>query len=221
MVDPRRFILNTDYPMDMIIGLWQGQAIVGGALAPASVPHGLPFAPLIGGVWSLSADFGVVNDLAAFGYQPGGKSMAVFSDSTNLMIQGLDGTDFSSTFTAFYQLYAFAPAGDDSDLPATATSGNKFVFNSDRNYMKLAMADFVDMTSGSPVSITHGLGFLPSVDVWAEFTDSTIVPMSNDELGDANNTNVGTTQVTFSPYFSTTLKGYHYRIYADEIGASI
>ena len=58
MENPNNFLINTDYPLDMIIYYKFYELTTNGSSSQTvTIPHGLGFTPLLFGVWSTTPDF--------------------------------------------------------------------------------------------------------------------------------------------------------------------
>jgi hypothetical protein len=222
MVDARNFLLNTDYPLDQVVWLKSdSKAISGSTSGTITIPHGLPFTPLVGGSWSLDSGFGVLYEYSSGTLPSGnassslyGRTVRAYADSTNVYLA------WSNTLTAttiYFRLFAFQPSDEDHDLDPTAASGDVFVFNSDYNYTKLLKADFEDVSPGDTVVVSHGLGYRPQVLAWARDTSGNVAPMDYQDNNADQWTDVivTTTSVTFVVPSSAIIDRIDYRIYAD------
>ena len=237
MADSRHFSLNSDYPIDKIVLLKTGSIMPGGPLDyhQHGIPHGLSFTPLVSGTWrpdGSTTDYqlgdGPVRMVAAGPgqTQPVFDNVIAVADATNIYILY---TSFQEAYYPVgpisYRLYGFAPDEGDTELEAepTAALGTKFIINSGYNYRKLVKSGFADARSAQIV-VNHGLGFLPSVDLWSyysdyggiqeitRYTDSTIRGQQEPPVTvDANN-------LVFKPNTQNASNRYFYRIYGDEAG---
>jgi hypothetical protein len=224
MTDPRNFLLNTDYPLDKIVYMTSGSISVPNGTSDitpgVTIPHNLPFIPLAIMLWSNTSDFEVCNesmDLAyATSYFPGpaaGQIYDISADATNLSILRLNSS--GSAKTVYYRIFCFAPSNADIDSVVTATQsvGSNFIINTDYNYMKLVANGILTPTS---TTYTHNLGYVPRVQIWAEFTDGTIERQIEFQDVQGSTAATGGVKVT-----TTTLEALnytpkiHYRIYAD------
>lgn len=210
MVDPRNFLISSDYPMDMIVGFASGSITipVGGSISPILIPHGLPFTPLDITTWSLNADMSDSHDTGFFpyGYQP--YTIDVRTLGSNIRILGFNNT--GSPVTIYWRSSFLEPPDSNADIPPTNSPVDSFQLSSDYNYFKMAyFGNAVNAT------INHNLGFVPHVLAWANtstgWTRITIVEDSaNAEVSsDENNTYIKTS--TADNHTSIT-----YRIYADD-----
>ena len=214
-VNPKNFLLNTDYDMDKIIIVKTGSTI-----GTTEIPHNLGTTFLPFGVWSTDPNFSTVNSIGVNeasnepSYTPRlGVDCDVFNNRIKILVSG-GGAD---TTTVYYRIYGFAKPGDNISVASTSNLANKFMINTDYNYRKIfATGEFTQ----SDQEYSHNLGYLPQVMAWYDNSESTILP------------DFGVTPVMSASYFSsagitvtpTKIKvGFvfpeekvHWRIYYDE-----
>lgn len=213
MTDPRQFLLSTEYPVEQIVYLKSGSFISRSGQIAVSYRfnHGLGFMPLISGSWSLDANFSVSYDFYINPYkEPGNIEIVIITTDKEIIFY--DSNNTGSDKTVYYRIYGFVPSNVDLQHSATASlTDNRFTFNTDYNYCKLAMAGQVSV-SNNQVTVAHNLGFLPQVDVWAITNRG------------ANKFIVGTGQIWvdeqniyFAPNANQLIDHttYQYRVYAD------
>ncbi len=171
MVDLRNFIYHSDYPVDYIVKSLKRDYIVEvgdfGTMKTDTIPHGLPFAPLVDGVWGLNPDLSdsrsIIND-----HYPRltGQSIidiSVSSDENNIYI-----TCFNNDFTPkhfYFKLWCYPDPGYDGDVEPVEDSTN-FSFNSMYDYLKLFMTGSFEINPGQEKVIYHNLGYKPRALVW-------------------------------------------------------
>lgn len=164
MVQPKDFLLNTDYEMDRIIF-----AKTGDFTGSIDIQHGLGFAPLPFGVWSTDSNFTTVNTIGVYdsGSEPGYvPRLGVWCDAKDSTIH-LEATGNGKDSTKiYYRLFAFEPIDDLHDISATSNLANKFILNTDYNYRKLKAAGTFTQSNQE---YAHNLGYLPQVMVWSDF----------------------------------------------------
>lgn len=225
-VDPRNFLLNTDYPLDKVVYITSGSATVANATVDLDlstairIAHGLPFRPLPILLWSNTSDFAITNeqrdaDYLADAFGAGaGQYYLVHADATNIYIKRYNQSGGSKTL--YYRIFCFLPsdADEDSVAPSTQVSGSDFVLNTDYNYMKL-FHDGILTTTGN--TYTHNLGYVPRVQVWEETADTTVsrLVLAQDISGGVGNTGVYITDTQLVWVNPGTYSGIHYRIYCD------
>ena len=214
-VDPRKFILNTDYEMDKIIYFVEGNITAGQS---KNIIHNLDFTPLIFGVCAFNSDF---SDSRALPYeyftQDNTVAFTIFADGTKIQI-GYDDYNQPSS-KAYYRIYAFEPSNSSAVVPATSNNANKFILNTDYNYCKLYKKGTV--SGNTDTFIGHNLGYLPQVLAWSEDSSGLVIPIESNNWEDPiTNTPtgvaVGTTTIQFK-FAGAGLGTIHYRIYYDEI----
>ena len=220
----KQMLLSSDYPLDKVVGIKNGSRGVASFPGTSTivVPHGLPFAPLFIGQWSLSPDFSVTYE---FGSGPVGNvlrfnysvSSYIFSDATNLTMEVSNFLDNPITF--YYRIYMFQPTTYNVALPFTAAQADTFTLNTDYNYTKLFMSGHINSPAPTNNVITHGLGYAPQVIYWDELDNGNIrnepvalmlIPFQSYNTG----CEVTTNELVIAPSAGTIR--LHYRIYIDE-----
>ena len=159
-IDPRDFLLNTDYEQDKIILFKQGSFT-----NTTTIPHNLKYAPLAFGVWSTQPDFSSVNAIGEIdkGTEPGYTpvlSVECLSDRDTIV---LNSAGNSSNKTLYYRIYAFEPSDLNKPAPATSIFAEDFILNTDYNYSKLQKKG--EFTQANQ-QYEHGLGYIPQVMAW-------------------------------------------------------
>lgn len=209
-VDPRNFLLNTDYPLDKVVYLLSGsytQAGGGGTGTQVQIAHNLPFRPLVTGSWSTSSDFSVTHEMFMPIYNDIGNTyVQVYSNDTNITISGFKNS--SGNQTIYYRIYGLAPNDSTGDAPSTASNADNFVLNTDYNYCKLYYNDTIPASAAT--TITHNFGYRPQIMAWAK--DMTAYGTG------VINTDDPTTYITVTTSTVVThaaAKDIHLRIYAD------
>ena len=165
-VDPKDFLLNTDYEIDKIILVKTGSFVDN-----TNITHGLDFTPLVFGVWSSNKNFTTTNPLGEpalaeeYGYSPPtGVDCRALNDKIFIKTNGAN----AGTTTIYYRLYAIAPPEANSNTPTTSKLANQFILNTDYNYRKLkATGSFTQPGQ----SYQHKLGYLPQVMAWVQYSE--------------------------------------------------
>lgn len=206
-VDPRDFLLNTDYEMDKIVFFAEGEVA---NFSNDSPTHDLGFAPLVFGVFSYNSDF---SDSRTMPYTEvtttQSISVDVYSSDTGVTIWYQDQNNTHPKI--YYRLYGFEPSNSTAKVPPTSGHAKKFVLNTDYNYCKLFKKGIINGTG----SVTHNLGYIPQVLVW-EQNGNIIIPIddsapSDPWVGYVRYVNVTPTEISAHGYSKV-----HYRIYYDE-----
>lgn len=158
-------IFNSDYPqvyiaktfsasgttIDVGYGVWN---------KTISIPHNLPFAPLIRGVWSDDPNFTWANDLSIysktrFGNFPDIALTGYRSDSNNIYLDCASGVDVPVTF--YVKGILIPPPNFMGDIAEFDTIG-EYKFNSDKKYNKLFASGELPVGGGV---VNHNLGYAP------------------------------------------------------------
>ena len=170
-VDPRDFLLNTDYELDKIALVKTGSYV-----GSIQIPHNLSFTPLPFGIWSTDEDFTTTHALGAFetsgepGYTPPlGVECIAQPDKITLTSRG----EGNNTTRVYYRLYGFEPSDINENAPTTSEFANTFQLNTDFNYRKLKATGEFTQTGQS---FAHNLGYLPQVMAWSKYADSPDFP---------------------------------------------
>lgn len=222
-MNPSDFNLNSDYPLDKAILLWQGTFdFVGSEL----FNHGLSYIPLIKIVWSLTADFA-----QTYGLGNGPDTSSPFTPFTPQLIDSwADSTSVNAIFgtpgstpLVYVRVYGFMPSNINNEAAATASSADNLVLNTDYNYSKLYLSGITasSSVSSSTETVNHSLGYIPQTDVWYDVSGSIhclpgVVMYNSSYQSEAAIVSTSQLQMLRSPYLSSAER-FHYRIYADRM----
>lgn len=229
-VDPRNFLLNTDYEMDKIVLFKSGSINAGNT---KTIAHNLPFTPLVFGVCAFNSDFSdsralpYAYETKIIAYTPGQppleQSTILFSmtaDSTNINLSYTNRGATTPTF--YYRIYGFEPSNSTATVPANSSDANKFILNTDYNYCKLHSKGTV--TGNGNTTINHNLGYKPLVLAWKDSSLSKLAPITTSSVDDSSGVyaRTGITLTNTSVIFNYSNNWVpnstiHYRIYYDEI----
>ena len=213
-VDPRDFLLNTDYEMDKIILFKEGSLNSG--QYDVSLPHSLGFAPLIFGVCAFNADF---SDPRSIPYTNQTSTDFVTFDvsATSTDIKVSYNSSSGTPSKAYYRIYAFEPSDVTASIPSTSGDATNFILNTDYNYCKLYQKGVIN--ASNVTTITHNFGYLPQVMAWRESNGkifaSNIADWYSGDIGDTYGVKVTPTEVVLK-FANIGLDRVHYRIYYDE-----
>ena len=186
-VDPRNFLLNTDYEMDKIIYFKEFEWTTS-SVTTKQVTHGLPTVPLLFGVWSANADFSDSNEIGESN-NPWEQDLQIQARSNmekiifTLTPKMVNNAYVSTTF--YVKVFGFEPGTNwintyyDGDVQVKVPlkmKGNKlaptskyaktFIVNTDYNYLKLLKAGRLGEWTGTRTEYTHGLGYVPQILTW-------------------------------------------------------
>lgn len=224
MTDARNFLINTDYPMDKIIYMTSGSAVVNFS-DEITIAHGLGFAPLVFGIWSLNSDFSTSQEFDMMSsdlYSPDYMYVTgLEADATNIYAS-FQNSEFSDV-TFYYRIYAFEPSDEANAIAPTSsnTLTTNLLVDTDLNYLKLHSSG-IKVVSSAPDTVTHNLGYLPTVMIWKEgggVHAGSIYPIYQPTIYVHADYAIGyplTPSVTDTTISFPTTGTYHYRIYADE-----
>lgn len=169
MANLRNFILDSDYPMDNIILVATGDATKNGNYWTFEAPHGLPYKPLLFGLFS--TDNGSTwSNIDYTALNAGGITVAN-STTAQAQLWFYSG----SPTRVMVRLFGFAPSDVSGSInPPVAISD--FHINTDYLYDSLVEAGVKNLSSSSSFQTitTHNLGYLPRVMMWYETQQNTI-----------------------------------------------
>jgi hypothetical protein len=212
MADPRKFILNSDYPAPALVAKWEYSFTVPAyGWVDKEFNHNLPFMPLIIGYWSVNSDFAISHDISSLSVSF--FDQACGSTSTKIKFKVNNNENAAKTF--YYRLFAFAPSDYDGDIPAIEDSTN-YRLNSDFNYPKLFAYGSSDLTSGQAFNVYHNLGYIPMCRVWVYNRQNDFCSPTTSAYYEDGSRHQGTTISSSKlTYYGAGAKIY-YQIYADE-----
>lgn len=215
-------LLNSDSPLDKIIYITSGNISIPNGTSDniTLLAHSLPFTLLPMLQWSNTADFSITNELRDSEYTSNsfttgvGQFYNAETDGTNIY---LDRYNLSgSTKTLYYRISGFMPsnASADSIVPYTGSSGDNFIINTDKNYMKLAYSGILTTVNNI---FNHNFGYVPRVLIWGMAGGRMTKLIAAQEISGGVGTSgvhIDTTKLEWlSP---TTYTEIHYRIYYDQ-----
>lgn len=224
------FLVNTDYPSDKIIFVYEGSiSVSAGGFQFVEIPHGLSGAPLPSMIWSTTSDFSIAYDVASGPYPDDlfawylGIVASIRSYNNHIYV---DFTNFqSSSYTIYYRIFCYPKTSDDYDTAGTSNQADKFIYNTDYNYPKIYLEGELDLSVSNVVN--HNLGYLPQVQVWIEVTsvdpnDTYIKPVAGGENyldatggGFTDGISLNTSSLTIDSNFFVADKAF-YKIYLDK-----
>lgn len=221
--------LDSDFPTDKIIYLKTGSFSVPAMnTGNSTFAHGLSFAPLLGGNWSLTPDFAVTYEFGSGSYPapvPGyffATQTDIYANAANIYVNAQNIT--GSGITIYYRLFGFEPTTSAAVSSITSVSADSYIVNSGHNLTKLYMQGHVAGVSTTSTIIrtplNHSLGYIPQVLAWRENIYDQILPMYYATPGTESLVTsliVTTAQIiVLTPKYSSDDKRIHYRIYLDE-----
>ena len=207
-VDPRDFLLNTDYEMDKIVYFIKGSLTEGQS---ENIPHKLGFTPLVFGFFAFNSDMSDPRTLP-FQQITTDNTIAFTLFANSSVVQIGYGNYADNPPPAYYCIYAFEPSDSRSKVGATIKYAKDFVLNTDYNYCKLYEKGIVN----GDVTITHNLGYNPQVLAWREDSNGLVSPIESILRDDPFTNNPSWVRVTNSEVNFKNTGKVHYRIYYDE-----
>ena len=229
--DAKKFLFATDFPIDKVVYKREFSASVPKANSMAdsqlyTFQHGLPFTPHCIGIYS-DDDFDTTYD---FGNGPefndptfNSWSMqfgaVVESDSTEVRVRAIN---WDTTRTFKFRIVGLAPnvtPSNSTDFKTTRV--DDFLLNTDYNYLKIFDQGSRTISTNGTQTISHGLGYPPSILAFSEYNGIVRRVSSENYVGIAGpTTRVSTTDSTLTlevlDNFVSIPVTIHYRIYVDE-----
>lgn len=226
-LNAKEFLLSTDFPLDKVVFLTSGSYVVPSPVAgnKLTIPHGLPFIPLVSGSWDVTPSFSTNYDYytgtipSSNPATPFNLELDITADATNIYINPINVT--GSPQTVYYRIFALEPSDSQANLPSTVASADSFILNTDYNYTKLYL-DGVITGIGFPstFTVTHGLGYPPQVLAWQTDPFNGLKPAEQASMvaGSPNDTAVvvDNSNVTFLIGAASNVTRIDYRIYIDD-----
>lgn len=160
------FRVNSDYDTPWIVWKNESQFTSGASeyWAQKTIAHGLPFTPLIFGMWATNSNFLPSYDLTddAPTYAGSGQPSFAFSAyaDANNVVASLD-NNTGSALTFYLRIMGFAPPEYTGSI-SPVDFASAFSYNSDHNYQKLVSQGKL----GGNGSVSHNLGYRPQVRAW-------------------------------------------------------
>ena len=174
MADARRFRFISSYPQLYIARTFTGQVTIpaGQWFGTITIPHGLPFTPLIRGIWSTTQNFSWSNDFDVMfrdEFATGAGSNPVIlsryqASPSNITIDFISNL-WNEAVTLFVQGVCLVPSTFLGSVNPFDTAGN-FKFNSDFKYNQIFAQGTLPPNGGTA---NHNLGYQPVCHVYAQF----------------------------------------------------
>lgn len=170
-MDPRKFLTNSDYKAPYMVYYREFSFVVDDGYLPEQlVPHGLPFTPMIIGVWWTSLDtnkvYNIAMDLPEYSTGMPLLQGKVSADGTNLLFDLYNNTETASV-TFYFKISAYCPIEYTGEVQMIQPPIGDFIINTDTdNNLKIFKEGFVNQVA--PVIINHGLGYVPQCKVWSD-----------------------------------------------------
>lgn len=210
------FLLNTDYPIDQIIGYGSGSVTIPSfGFNDPIITHGYSFAPLYYIRWSYTSTFDV-------SYEETGRISAevlVSGETRPLTASIIISNNSTASVTVYYRIIFFRPFDQSPISDNTQIGLDDFNINTDDNLPKIYMEGYINNPGGT---VSHNLGFIPQVDAWFSFSDGRkgrFMGSNMDSTFYDYKLIVTTTTLTYTKDPSMTLftPNLYYRIYGDRI----
>lgn len=213
-IDPRNFLLNTDYELDKIV-LFKEDKFT----STYEWDHGLDFTPLVFGVWATDENFYSVNQIGELdsssetGYSPL-LSVECLATDTKVKLTSAGNTNNTDLY---FRVYAFEPPESTATVSPTSQNAKKFILNTDYNYCKLFQTGTFTQSNQE---FTHGLGYIPQVMAWIKYAPSYLSGAVQPLVVNSEATNfklsVTTNKLKFGVLPTAIISKIYWRIYYDE-----
>lgn len=214
-MDGRDFLIDTDFPTDLIVGVQRGSFSVpaDGSMHEILVPHNLLFTPLPLAKWSTSPDFVPSYDQASE-LAPTPISGVFRTNATNLNVRSINFT--STSYTMYYLVIYLMPVNTNASAPFTNNDTGDFLINTDFNLSKLLpLPNILNASSGT---VEHKLNYYPATDAWWEL-DGWVNKVDSAQFGltDSPQVRITTNTLEFISGVSIIPTRWHYRSYAEAL----
>ena len=225
MDDPRRFIFNSDFPIDHVVYI--REVDVPFSSSGVEIGHNLGFTPLLMGLFSADnwASSMPIDTPASSGDNVGNVQVESNRYSIKLINYGRLNRPIK------VRLFGLMPSDVNVDVSPPQVRYSRFNFNTDFNYSKLVKAGVFNThwNSGENIVYHHGLGYIPEVEVWQEDNSGVVKKLFN--VYDPNGVNFSSmgsrivyAKITTQDFIIRTdganqdITKIHYRIYGDQNG---
>lgn len=233
-VDPRDFLINTDYEMDKIVFVTEGMIQIDGDAQiigsgdkreEKNILHGLPFNPLVFGICADNKEMKNAKSMpfnTDFWFPGGGTPvyidskvyLGVYTMGPNIVVRYQINSTVTNPKPYYYRIYAFEPTTSNVKIGATKNHAGTFLLDSDHNYRKLFKKG--SARAGEQVFIEHNLGYIPQCMFWNELTkapNTGYVIQTDGDWITVTDKYVSFTVASGGPFDDSIT---HYRIYCDE-----
>nr|DAJ29233.1 MAG TPA: hypothetical protein [Caudoviricetes sp.] len=225
MDDPRRFIFNSDFPIDHVVYI--REVDVPFSSSGVEIGHNLGFTPLLMGLFSADnwASSMPIDTPASSGDNVGNVQVESNRYSIKLINYGRLNRPIK------VRLFGLMPSDVNVDVSPPQVRYSRFNFNTDFNYSKLVKAGVFNThwNSGENIVYHHGLGYILEVEVWQEDNSGVVKKLFN--VYDPNGVNFSSmgsrivyAKITTQDFIIRTdganqdITKIHYRIYGDQNG---
>nr|DAW32268.1 MAG TPA: hypothetical protein [Caudoviricetes sp.] len=160
----KRFIYNSDHPEVYVAKVFEKKFLMRGDRwddRELHFNHGLPFVPLMRGIWSDDINFNWSNDLEVYSKMRFGNmpeiALECYADERQIHLIGINNIDPPTNVWMCVKIICLVPPDYNGDVSVFDTKGN-FKFNSDNKYNKLIESGTLPSAGGT---IVHNLGYIP------------------------------------------------------------
>ena len=212
----KNFIIDTRYPMEKVAYILEASGTTSSAGTPTidaqttlTLSNPTNTAMLLDGIYSFD------NWQTAFPISSGDPNRywdLVQLQSTRERIR-VSFIGYSTSVPYKVRLWGFLPEDyQDGNVPSTASlSVSPYTIDTSNNYMTVFKEGRVSISTSSPSTIMHNLGYIPLVKMWkGSNIDWQLVPITSNEVAD-----ITTADVTLYGTSSSNTN-YYYRIYTNE-----
>lgn len=215
-----KFILNSDYPIDKIVWLKEGEKKMNASGStgdnPIEITHNMGVQVYVTGVWTID-DWQTTYTFNADRVDGQGYLYQSVLGSTDAKVYVFAAHASGANKQFKYRIWGFMHEDATKGIEAKATAGygmNRLVFSTDYEYPML----YKEGTASPNTVITHSLGVIPYVDIWGKssYGDHRYSLVTDDQFGQTYGTGelikITDSTITISSDTSQ-YNGYYYRIY--------
>lgn len=161
MENPNNFLVNTDYPLDMIVYYkYHSFKTNSSKTQDITIAHNLGFAPLLFGSWSYNQDFSKAFSLLSDAYGDNQLALSVKSDENNIYIHKYQYSPQKKN--VYLKIYGYAPTTWTGDCEPTAQSNGPLILDTDNKYASLlaagAIQPFIINPPNPPTQTANDIG---------------------------------------------------------------
>lgn len=239
MTKPQNFLLNTEYPLDKVVYMTQGEwtptgfdSETGSASKIFAIETGIDAPHMVIGEWS-DDNWETSYPLGTYRYRGGwyqrDSNSLLYEKSTRVLALGYmgdtiaeqpDNNGFIVQVASSYstkvkwRAYVMIPESYwETIVSPTASLSNPLVLDTRDNYPKLFEDKIVKLSANTPVTVYHNLGFKPYIRAWSAFGGNSL----KDTVFSCESFNITALDESKIVFEDTSNSFVYYRIYADEI----
>lgn len=215
-MNPDNFILNSDYPLEKIAGLFEFSGTTGASTSTMAEGVSFQFTNTVGvpllidGQFSFTPDFTVAYPLMSEDENRYFSTDSAYTTRTTIYISG---SGYGGARPIYFRIWGFVPEDTAIVVPSTASaSQDNFVLDTRKNYLKVFKDGRQKIGADESFTIQHNLGYIPYFKVWLGSGSSwQVVTYGSGTLNYAIDSQKLVLTDTSGYGFN-----YYYRVYANE-----